>query len=324
MQKNCTRCKSKHLPPFGSRCKAMSSLIDGIDRDDEGYVKALEEEFAKLKLQVLKHDETEKSGDASGGAPLHPAVDRILDSLSDVTDRLVKLESSHVSLIHAKPTPSAADLMSAPLTKALSKLADSDEEDKGRPLRPETYSQSELKEGKRDFSKMDTLDLFYGWICVADYLVNSGGDVKSYISHVKFATQMLHSRHFYDTGAIHYDRQIIDRFVEGRCRTFAPDTVVSSLTFSPRLIPETVELCHGASLTKGVRSFTTKPKQRKRPQSGYRGVKSEEIPHDFPTDICFFFNYRQCTDDNCSRSHICRKCHGKHRADSCKEKTKNF
>lgn len=231
-----------------------------------------------------------------------------------------------MTLLDAKSkTPAASDLMSEPLTKALSKLIDSDDDAKGRPLRPETYSQADQKGGKRDFNRMDTLDLFYGWTCVADYLINSGGDIRSYISHIKFATQMLHSRHFYDSGAILYDRQIIDRVVEGRSRSFAPDTVVSSLTFSPRLIPENIELCHGASLTKGVRSFAAKAKQKKRPQSGYRGgVKSDEIPQDFPSDICFYFNYRHCTDENCPRSHICQKCHGKHRADSCKERTKNF
>lgn len=172
----------------------MNSVLEGYDRDDEGYVKALEEEFAKLKLLAVKHEDEEKSGIATGGADLNPAVDRILNSLSDVTDRLVKLESSHVNLLHAKRTTtstpsSAADLMSAPLTKALSHLVNPEDDDKGRLLRPETYCQSDLKGMKRDFNKMDTLDLFYGWTCVADYLINSGGDIKSYISHIKFATQ---------------------------------------------------------------------------------------------------------------------------------------
>lgn len=88
-----------------------------------------------------------------------------------------------------------ADLIAAPLTQALAKLA-GQEDEKGKQLRPEYYVQSQLKDKQRDYTKMDTLDLFYGWLCVTDHLLTTGGDVHSYVSHIKYATEMLRSRKF--------------------------------------------------------------------------------------------------------------------------------
>lgn len=202
MAKNCTACNTKHLPPFGSRCKKMAGVILGYQRTDAEYVKLLEESYVKLQqLEAGKPVKPEAGiDDPSQGMKM----DKVLHTLDDITKRLSNLETNQ-----AHPpkewSQSAAELMAAPLTKALSHLTSTEDDDIGRHLRPETYSQSQLKSKQRDFSKMDSIDLFYGWICVADYLDKRGGDLSSYLSHVKFATQMLHSRQFYDVGAIHYD-----------------------------------------------------------------------------------------------------------------------
>lgn len=298
MLKNCSRCKSRHLPPFGGYCKKMTAVVPGFDRSDEKYLTFLEDEYSRRKMDDDRKAKTEPGLLGAGGGvippapllpPLHdpPGLDKILKSLENVTDRLGKLESAHASPHKTAPSTAATDLLSSPLTKALSHLS-LEEEDKGRLLRPETYSQSEWKGRNRDHTKMDTLDLFYGWISVAEYLMNTGGDLRSYISHVKFSTQMLHSLQFYDIGAIRYDRQIIDDYVNGKASTFQPNTVVSSLTFSPRIIPESVELCHGASLTKGVRSYSSKQKLKKKQAGSSRPVKSDEVPADFPRMFVFF------------------------------------
>lgn len=167
---------------------------------------------------------------------------------------------------------------------------------------------------------MDTVDLFYGWVSVANHICNSGGDIRSYLRHLKFATEMLQTRRFYDISAIKYDRLIVDKYVMGKSTGFEPDSVLSSLTFSAKVIPETTELCHGASLTKGVVSYPATRTARKRRAGQQR--RSEEVPLDFPAEICFFYNYRQCNDEACNKSHVCRKCGGKHRADSCRERTR--
>lgn len=151
----------------------------------------------------------------------------------------------------------AADLLAAPLTHALAKLS-GHEEDKGRHLRPENYSQGQLKDKQRDYSKLDTIDLFHGWICVLENLYATGGDFPSYIGHVKYMTGMLQSRKFFDAGASSYDRLILDKYLTGKVRGFEPDPVLASLSFSTQVIPDNMEICHGGSLTKGVTSYVKK------------------------------------------------------------------
>lgn len=114
---------------------------------------------------------------------------------------------------------------------------------------------------------------------------------------------------------------IIDNYLSGKAHNFTPDPVVSTLSFSSKVIPDNVEMFPGASLTKGVHSYVAK-QNKHRCNQNIQCNRYEEVPADFPTDICFHFNYRQCHDDNCPRAHVCRKCQGKHRADACREKTK--
>lgn len=143
------------------------------------------------------------------------------------------------------------------------------------------------------------------------------------MDHLKYAVGMLHTRQFFDAGAVKYDRMIVDNFLEGKASSFAPDPVISSLTFLSRIIPDSADLCHGASLTKGVVSYQVNKPARRRKRWG-QTRRQEEVPVEFPPDICFYYNYRQCLDESCMKSHTCRKCAGKHSANSCREKTRKF
>lgn len=67
-----------------------------------------------------------------------------------------------------------SDLITAPLTKALAKLSGEDD-DEGKYLRPEFYSQHDLREKNRDHNKLDCIGLFYGWTCVARHLLTNEG-----------------------------------------------------------------------------------------------------------------------------------------------------
>lgn len=122
-------------------------------------------------------------------------------------------------------------------------------------------------------------------------------------------------------GAIKYDRLIIDNYLAGKATDFRPDPVVSSLTFASQVIPETADICHGGSITKGVSSYTASRQPRKR-RGTFQNRRMDEVPADFPPGVCFHYNYRQCWDENCSKAHICRKCSANHRADTCREKSK--
>lgn len=132
---------------------------------------------------------------------------------------------------------------------------------------------------------------------------------------------MLQSRKFYDAGAIRYDRMIINKYLQGRSPGFSPDPVISALTFSSQVIPDPAEICHGGSLTRGVSSVVPSKQRSRRGTNQTR--KPDEVPADFPSEICFFYNYRQCWEDNCSKAHICRRCSGKDRADSCRVSKKS-
>lgn len=295
-------------------------------------MKKLEEEYARLKLQTDVDGNVKQEG-AAGGVIQTADLSSIDKSLQMITNRLGILEThiqKHPSTTgggttdpttSTTATAAAANLIAAPLTKALARLS-GDEDEEGMLYRPETYAQSGLRPKNRDHNKLDTIDLFYGWICVAQHVMKSGGNLKSYLDHVRFATEMLHSRNFYDSGAVKYDRLIIDKHLSGKSDNFNPDTVISSLTFSTRVIPDNVEVCHGGSLTKGVVSSQLGGKQTRRRRPNYSPRKQEDVPADFPSDICFFYNYRYCSDETCNRAHICRKCSGKHRADTCKEKSR--
>lgn len=323
MYKNCSRCKQKHLAPFGSRCKM--AVIEGMERKSEAYLKFLEDEYVRRKLQDKGKDPEGKDLDGAGAGSstdVKMVLSSLQDSLHDITGRLGRLESNTAP--SADPGTlgvSAARLIADPLTKALSKLS-GEEDDSGMSLRPETYAQSDIKCKNRDHTKLDCVSLFYGWISVTDHLIRSGGDVKSYVNHVKYASEMLNSRQFYDSGAIKYDRMIVDRYLNGKSSNFNPDPVISTLSFSAKVIPDSVEMFPGASLTKGVHSFqSSKQNKRRRNPSGLRS-KADETPADFPSNVFFYFNYRQCHDEECPKAHVCRKCQGKHRADTCKRETK--
>lgn len=159
-------------------------------------------------------------------------------------------------------------------------------------------------------------------LSAAQHLMQTGGDLKSYICHMRYATEMLHTRQFYDCGATKYDRMIVDKYLERKGSSFDPDPVISSLTFASKVIPDSVELCHGASLTKGVVSYQQSKGPRNKRRNSNVTRKQDDTPIDFPPEICFQFNYRQCQDENCPKAHSCRKCGGRHRADTCKEKTR--
>lgn len=324
MLKNCSRCKTKHIAPFGSHRKVEMAVIEGFTRDDPRYLKQLEEEYCELK----KNAATAAAAAIGGGLVKHeydgPTKDdmaRMMDSLDQITNHLSKLETgTSKDPTGTGPDLSAATLITAPLTKALAKLTGKEEE-KGKCLRPETYAQHDIKDKNRDHNKLDTIGLFYGWVCAAQYLMKHGGDLTGYMNHVRYAMEMLHTRQLYDVGAVKYDRLIIDKYLEGRATGFDPDPVISSLTFSSKIIPDTVELCPGASLTKGVVSYIASKSMGRGRRRNNIGRRSEEIPPDFPQDICFMYNYRYCGEENCAKSHICRKCSGKHRGDTCREKT---
>lgn len=145
------------------------AVVSGYSRDDPKYVKFLEDEFVRREREDkrIKEEKTASGTDESQA----DAIQSMSLSIRHMTDKLASLKTNVSSLRDASSSHSGAaaeDLLSAPLTKALSYLSMEDDEE-GRLLRPETYAQSDLKGRNRDYTKMDTVDLLFGWVSVADF-----------------------------------------------------------------------------------------------------------------------------------------------------------
>ena len=352
---------SRHPPPYGRYCKFTMAVVDGYDRKDPKYLTFLEDSFTRQHAEQDRlQDELEgwkrSSGGSKPGAETSVHDRDILAILDNISKRLDNLEVSSAeqptasaparqasatsqptaSTLQASATsqptalatgpaiatpPAPADLLTGPLTQALARLSGVAADDsKGKPYRPETYSQKTDK--KRDYSKMDLVDLVYGWTRVAEHIASTGGNIGSYIQHMKFTAELLHSRKFFDESAVSYDRHIIDSFVDGKSSDFNPDPIGASLCFSPNVIPKDCEPVHGGSLHKSV--IGAHDNQRRfRFRRGGRAAysnrpRSEEKPADSDPDVCLFYNYKTCYKDSCDKPHICRRCKGSHRADNCK------
>lgn len=118
------------------------AVIGGFSRDDPEYLKQLEDEFCTLKKTVAA---LEAERDADKDVKTEPEDDlslkmsQVMDSLGELTNRMKKLETGPP--LHA-PGPghgvagsSPASMLTAPLTKALAKLA-GEEDDRGKARAP--------------------------------------------------------------------------------------------------------------------------------------------------------------------------------------------
>lgn len=203
-----------------------------------------------------------------------------------------------------------AQAMADPLTSALQRIGATDLH-LGREYDPSTYvlATKSVAEAKSfDRSKMDLNDLFYEWMRIATNIVDSAGDIKAYLSHLAFASEMYHSRKFTPKGLIDYDQYIVQRVVNGIMPRFAPYPIGASLHFSPNIVSVNEPSSYQQRYARNRRG-------------GRRGRQNNQddkvdIPADFPPEICYLYNYRSC-QGNCGRNHVCRVCRGKHDARSC-------
>lgn len=123
---------------------------------------------------------------------------------------------------------SSADLVSGPLTAALSKLSDAIDpvasvKTKGMLLRPEYYVQHKcngVSIRNLDHTKLSYRELIFGMDSVMNYLFQSGGDAQGYSSHKLFLSGQAKMNKFIDRAYVDYDRFIIDNFIEGLATTF--------------------------------------------------------------------------------------------------------
>lgn len=207
---------------------------------------------------------------------------------------------------------SSADVVSGPLTAALSKLSDPIDpvaalKTKGMMLRPEFYAQHKVNGipiRNLDHTKLTFEELIFGMDSVLLHLMQTGGDTHSYCAHKVFLSGQARANKFTDQAYVDYDRYVIDKYLEGNSSNFpVGDMLGVAMHF------------HAGNLAVSrVRQTFNKSKKGRRNREEHDGG----VPEGFPEDICYGFNYNKCTG-SCSKNHVCRICRAKHKAVGCPE-----
>ena len=201
---------------------------------------------------------------------------------------------------------SPLDLVTTPLTTALEQLSQANEptipaSTKGIQLRPEYYIQH-IDQGVAlksiDHTKLTYKELVSGMVRVLEYLVSANGDATSYIEHLAFVTKQASLHSFYDSAYVSYNRSVVDKVVRGSSIKFiAGDTLSASSHF------------HAGNTHQNKRQSGRGRGFRGRRSANYDSdqVTSEAslVPDGFPVDICYNYNYKSCSGNNCSKQHIC-------------------
>lgn len=217
------------------------------------------------------------------------------------------------------PNPTGAStVVAGQLSDALRQLSlavdISPEKAEGMLYRPEWHSQRKLKDvptKNLDYQKMSLHDLQYGMTCVLEHLLLSGNPAwHTYIQHMKYVSRQALSNNYTDSAFCGYDRMVVDKYLEDTSKGFAAGDIISvSSNF------------HAANFKKEM--VKPNPKRFKRgSKTKYENEEPVEIPENWPSDICYYYNRRSCYG-RCNRSHICRKCRASHRDADCKTQEKN-
>lgn len=299
--KFCTKCTTFHEPPTGRRCPRtvkMACVGGGFtDRNDEAYLKFLEDKFKENEKQ------------AAGG---DSAMQRVLD-------RLDRLESARgPGGRHYPPdNPSPADLTQ--LSDSIHQLSLSvhpEPAKTGTELRPEYHVQVIAKGGQiknMSAANLRSEELMYGMMCAYDHLLASGGDAGPYFKHMLFVSRHLMERNFTVSACSRYDKYVVDTVLAGKGKFSDPDPVAIGL------------FLHGGAVARNdqVRQqpgiMTRSPYQNRFSQ--LRECNRENtpsfMPENWPQEICFMFNSKTCFG-RCNKQHVCGYCRLKHRLADCK------
>lgn len=202
-----------------------------------------------------------------------------------------------------QPLPgSAGGAMNAPLTAAMdpsnyvTDVANS-RAIKGIMLRPEYHVQHVINDGSLkslNYKNMSYNDLVLGMCCVARFLLQSGGDISSYLSHMSFIARQAHLECFIDTTFVEYDRAVVDAVINGEISTFvAGYPLAQALSF------------HSANHKPSSQKGKNKVNQPKGNRPGSR----------LANEVCYNYNFRSC--EGCARLHVCKQCRGNHKFSVC-------
>lgn len=160
-------------------------------------------------------------------------------------------------------------------------------------------------------------ELMYGMLGVYDYLMSSGGDSLGYFKHMYFVFRHLMERNLSVYACARYDKYVVDQVLASKAKFGDIDQVAAGL------------FLHGGAAEKQdqQQQLTRQPFQMTGSRPTYRPTENWKdcnreytplfMPENWPDEICFSFNSKGCYG-RCTKQHICRFCHLKHRLSDCK------
>lgn len=140
-------------------------------------------------------------------------------------------------------------------------------------------------------------------VLVARNIIAQGGSVDTYLGHMEYVTRHGKNGDYNDQAYVEYDKIVIDNYVQNPSGGIKiGDTMAASYCF------------HDVTRVKPlspVNIAMNKKKRRNKPR------QIDQIPEDYPSENCFFWNYKTCMANNCGRNHVCRICGQDHKAPMC-------
>ena len=350
MLRNCSGCKGRHVWPFGSQCVFVKTdnMTDVDrpykDRQDPAFLTYLEDQL----LQACSRSQR----DSDSISQLVNRMDRIevssrhrKPSTNPFDDDFQSAPSVDVTVNpgqnvggvvnpHGQPgSTSPADLIGGPLTSALRQLSQaidpSPVSHKGIVYRPEYYIQhvdngTPMK--SLDHTKLTYKELVSGMGRVMQCLFDNGGDLAGYLGHINFIAEQAHQHNFVDQAFVGYDRFVVDKYVKLESANKTPKMFsvgdvlgVSSHFHAGNFQHVPRKASGGFRVARGGRYQCRR--QGDFSQDKSKDVKEGGVPDGFPDDICYAWNYKNCSG-KCSKKHECRVCGGDHKASSCQVKNK--
>lgn len=199
---------------------------------------------------------------------------------------------------------SAAGSRQVPLTAAMNPSSMLDPADdiviKGIILRPEYHVQhviGDIPVKNISHKNMSYPDLVLGMCGVAKYLLQLGGDIDPYLSHMSFIARQAYLDCFTDATFVEYDRVVTDAIIHGDIPTYIPGyPLAQALAF------------HSAN----HKTQYGKPKGR--------WIQPKRAKSNIANEVCYNYNFRSC--EGCERLHVCKQCRGNHKHANCPTKDK--
>ena len=301
---------SRHVPPtplaagadnapcqayLEARIAQLEFYHNQLDEDD--HIKDLELRVKELEISAHRRSSSSPSGKPAAREPAVGSLGRgplgVLDNGSHAASLGKHRPADRCGSVGQPEFPAADQRESSPFT--------SDEH--GRFKRSNSKFRPDFHmDLPKSLKKYTFREFVLGCMYEAEALVVDGRPIAGYLSHVRFISwKAAMSGAFLTQSLIKYDHHVSSKVIRGEL----PDWVLGE--------EEAVCLHLGVD---GTVAYKQLAGGNKSSRSTSHGDFS-----DFPSDVCWLFNFRSCDSNFCKRKHVCHLCRGSHRGRACPSKT---